>query len=202
MRKKDQKRFEKDALIHMDALYGAAVRFTGSQDRADDLLQETILRAYRFWHTFDGSSNCKAWLFRILTNTYYSHYQKSKRQRARNENAGMQQELTDGVLLDTFSRTQSTHGEKALSQKQLSSEITEALEGLRGEYRIPVVLCDLCGFSYKEISSILDCPIGTVMSRLYRGRKELQTTLRPLAVDQGILPPTSSTNTVNINDYR
>lgn len=199
MKKRDRKQFEKQALIHLDGLYGAAIRFTSQPDQADDLVQETILRAYRFWHTFDGT-NCRAWLFRILTNTYFSHHQKVKRQLARDENAGTEQTITDGVLLDEQARVQD--GADALEQAQLSEELSQALSKLRTDYRIPVILCDVCGFSYKEMAEILDCPMGTVMSRLYRGRKELQKSLKHLAIEHGLIEPSPSDKLVKLNDYR
>jgi RNA polymerase sigma-70 factor, ECF subfamily len=178
--------FEEIALPHLDSLYGAAFRLTRDPRDAEDLVQDAMLRAYRFWESFQRDSNCKAWLFKILTNTFINSYQKQKRAREVLTAAAAEQETTDGVLVH----------ERALSQRDprgilldrsMSEDVARALESLPADFRLAVVLCDVEGLSYKEIADVMDCPVGTVMSRLYRGRRLLQKALEQFARDQGLV---------------
>lgn len=187
-RRKRRSEFESTALPHLDALYGAAHRMTRNPRDAEDLVQETMLRAYRFWDTFQKDSNCKAWLFRILTNTFINQYQKRKRSREVLDAAQAEQRATDGVLVHEQAMSQ-RGPEDLLIDRTLSDDVVRALEALPADFRVAVVLCDVEGFSYKEIAEIVDCPVGTVMSRLHRGRRLLQKALHDFAVEQGILRP-------------
>ncbi len=187
-RNRARKEFEATALPHVDALYGAAYRLTRNPRDAEDLVQETILRAYRFWDSFEKNSNCKAWLFKILTNTFINEYQKRKRSREVLNAALGEQRATDGVLVQEDSVSQ-RDPEGILLDRTLSDDVANALATLPEEFRLAVVLCDVEGFSYKEIADIMDCPMGTVMSRLYRGRRLLRKELYDFAVDQGIVKP-------------
>lgn len=185
-RRKRRSEFEHTALPHMNALYGAAYRLTRNPRDAEDLVQDAMLRAYRFWDSFQKDSNCKAWLFRILSNTFINHYQKKKRTREVLDAAIAEQSVTDGVLVQERSASQ-RDPEGQLIDRMLSDDVMRALETLPKDFRMAVVLCDIEGFSYKEIAEIMECPVGTVMSRLHRGRRLLAQHLRDFAVEQGII---------------
>jgi RNA polymerase sigma-70 factor (ECF subfamily) len=176
--------FERQALVHTDALYGAAYRLTRNPRDAEDLVQDALLRAYRFWDSFQQDSNCKAWLLRIVTNTFINEYQRKKRSREVLDAATAEQEATDGVLVqaDTVERQSP---ERALLDRSVSDDVQRALDGLPDDFRTAVVLCDVQGLTYKEIAEIMECPVGTVMSRLFRGRKLLAAALREFAKTEG-----------------
>ena len=197
--------FEREALPHLDALYGAAYRLTRNPRDAEDLVQDTILRAYRFWDSFEKNSNCKAWLFKILTNTFINGYQKKKRSREVLSAAQSEQQATDGVLVHEGSAAQ-RDPEGLLIDRTLSDDVADALAGLPAEFRVAVVLCDVEGFSYREIAEMMDCPVGTVMSRLYRGRRLLRKVLYSFAVDEGIVKPNEGEETagevIDLAEYR
>lgn len=190
--------FERVALPHLDSLYGGAMRLTRNPRDAEDLVQETILRAYKFWDSFKKDSNCRAWLFKILTNTFINHYQKNRRRREVLGNATLEQETTDGVLMQERSLSQ-RNPESVLVDATLSEDVARALGDLPTDFRAAVVLCDVEGFSYKEIAEIMDCPVGTVMSRLYRGRKLLKQSLADFAVREGIV---KRDKMVDLDSYR
>lgn len=185
-RRKRRNDFEHTALPHMNSLYGAAYRLTRNPRDAEDLVQDAMLRAYRFWDSFQENSNCKAWLFRILSNTFINHYQKKKRTREVLDAAIAEQSVMDGVLVQEHSVNQ-RDPEGILLDSMLSDDVTRALDALPDDFRMAVVLCDIEGFSYKEIAEIMDCPVGTVMSRLHRGRRQLANGLREFAVSEGII---------------
>ncbi len=207
--KKKRTEFEALALVHLDALYGAAHRLTRNPRDAEDLVQETILRAYRFWDSFQRDSNCKAWLFKILTNTFINSYQKQKRGREVLGAAMAEQEATDGVLFHQRAESQ-RDPEELLLKHTVSEDVVRALASLPPEFRLAVVLCDIEGFSYKEIAEIMECPVGTVMSRLYRGRKLLKHSLYDFAVAQGVVKPRDDASddeqgagaTIDLDAYR
>lgn len=202
-RRRRRKDFEEVALPHLDALYGAAYRLTRNPRDAEDLVQDAILRAYRFWDSFEEDSNCKAWLFKILTNTFINAYQRRKRGREVLSAAMAEQEAIDGVLVQERSLRQRTP-EELLVDQSLSEPVERALASIPSDFRVAVVLCDVEGFSYKEIAEIMECPVGTVMSRLYRGRRLLQKQLRSHAVAEGILRenPASDAGPIDLDAYR
>jgi len=177
--------FETDALAYLDALYRTALRMTRSEADAEDLVQETYIKALRFREQFTPGTNLKAWLFRILTNTFINTYRRRQ----------TQPEFTELDDVDEFSlykrmsdlRTSSSAGnpETEFLDGLVDSEVKDALTELPEKFR-SVVLLDVEGFSYKEIAEMLDIPIGTVMSRLHRGRKFLQKRLLDLAQQRGI----------------
>jgi RNA polymerase sigma-70 factor (ECF subfamily) len=183
-RREARTEFEAAALVHLDALYGAAYRLARNPRDAEDLVQDTLLRAYRFWDTFEKDSNCKAWLLRILTNTFINEYQRKKRSREVIDAAAAEQDATDGVLHHVGADTQKSP-ERLLLDRSVSDDVQRALEALPDDFRTAVVLCDIEGLSYKEIAEAMDCPVGTVMSRLFRGRKLLAGTLKEFAVTSG-----------------
>lgn len=169
---------------HLDALYGTAYRLARNPRDAEDLVQEALMRAYRFWETFEKDSNCKAWLLRILTNTFINEYQRKRRQREVLDAATAEQSATDGVLVHEASQAQRSP-EGMMLERSVSDDVQRALDALPADFRTAVVLCDVDGLSYKEIAEVMDCPVGTVMSRLFRGRRLLQTSLEQFAVEQG-----------------
>ena len=164
--------FERQALVHLDSLYGAAYRLTRNPRDAEDLVQDSLLRAYRFWESFEQDSNCKAWLLRIVTNTFINEYQRKKRSREVLDAASAEQDATDGVLMHAEAAERQSP-ERALLQQSVSDDVQRALDQLPDDFRTAVILCDMQGLSYKEIAEIMECPVGTVMSRLFRGRKLL-----------------------------
>jgi RNA polymerase sigma-70 factor (ECF subfamily) len=177
-----QEVFEALALEHFDALYNMAVRLTRNPAEAQDLVQETYLKAYRFFHRFELGTNVKAWLFTILRNTYINTYRKVSRQ----------QPQVDFDQVAPFYADTSSHPEwtgrgstEEMLRYLVHDDVKRALEALPEEYRMVVLLADLEDFSYKEIAEIMDCPVGTVMSRLFRGRRLLRQSLAEFARTSG-----------------
>jgi RNA polymerase sigma-70 factor (ECF subfamily) len=181
-----QERFERDALPLLDSLYGAALRMTRNPADAEDLVQETMLRAYRAFDRFEPGTNLKAWLFRIMTNAYINTYRKKQREPMKVS----QDEVEDFDLyreLKDHDPSLSETPETIVLDSLVDSDITEAIDDLPEQFRLAVVLSDVEDFSYAEIAEIMDVPLGTVMSRLHRGRKALQKRLWELARDRGIV---------------
>ena len=178
-KKEERREFEDLALPHLDSLYGTALRLTHHEKDAEDLVQDTLLRAFRFFHRFERGTNVKAWLFKILTNTFANKYRKRQRERVILDEVQTQFELDDVRAPDP---------EAALAARLVSDHVKEALESVPEEFRLAVILADLEDFSYREISEIVDCPIGTVMSRIYRGRRLLQKKLLAYARETGVVP--------------
>jgi len=182
-----QEQFTADAMQYAPQLFSTALRMTRNRSDAEDLVQETYIKGWRSFHTFQEGTNLRAWLFRIMTNTYINKYNAQKRK-------GTEVELDDIEELFLYKRLGS------IDQSQLSSsaedqmlelftddEVKTALESLPEDFRIPVLLSDVDGFSYKEIAEMLEIPIGTVMSRLHRGRKAMQKMLYEYARDRGLI---------------
>lgn len=184
--KSDCKEFEKEVLPHLDALYGLGLNLTHDQVEAEDLVQDSLVKAFRFCRSFEPGSNMKAWLFKILTNTFYNRYRKDKNIKS------LESDHRAGLHYDRFMSEASIIGQQAegvLLGNITAQRIREAVENLPEEFRLAVMFCDVYDFTYREISDILDCPVGTVMSRLYRGRRLLQKELCDYAVEQGYLNP-------------
>jgi RNA polymerase sigma-70 factor (ECF subfamily) len=205
-RKPIQADFEREALPHLQALYASALRMTRNEKDAEDLVQEALLRAYRFFDTFEAGTNCKAWLFRILTNVFCNQYRDRER-----ENVILAEVESSSANLEQFLGGAGADGrdtETALLGRMVSADVEKALAAVPPDFRMAVILADLEDFSYKEIAEIMDCPAGTVMSRLYRGRKMLQGLLHGYAVEQGIISPGNpervpgSSDTVDLAAYR
>ncbi len=178
-------RFERDALPYLDQLYAAAMRMTRNPADAEDLVQETFVKAYGNFHQFAEGTNLKAWLYRILTNTFINTYRKRQRQ--------PQQANTDTVE-DWQLAAAESHTSTGLRSAEMEAldhlpdtDVKEALQKLPEDFRLAVYLADVEGFSYKEIAEIMETPIGTVMSRLHRGRRGLQRLLTDYARERGLV---------------
>ena len=183
-RNKAKREFEAACMEHMDALYASALKLTRSGADAEELVQETYLKAFRFSHKFEWGTNLKAWLFRIQSNTFINEYRHRGHERKYVERAATES-IYDQVL-DTEARAYASDPENHLFNKFLRQELDRALESLPDDFKMAVLLADVQGFSYKEVADILGCPIGTVMSRLHRGRRILQRELVDFAVDAGL----------------
>ena len=183
----EKEKFTADAMQYAPQLFSTALRMTRNRSDAEDLVQETYIKGWRSFHTFQEGTNLRAWLFRIMTNTYINKYNAQKRK-------GTEVELDDVEELFLYKRLGS------IDQSQLSSsaedqmlnlftddEVKNALESLPEDFRIPVLLSDVDGFAYKEIAEMLEIPIGTVMSRLHRGRKAMQKMLYEYARERGLI---------------
>ena len=183
----EKEKFTADAMQYAPQLFSTALRMTRNRSDAEDLVQETYIKGWRSFQTFQEGTNLRAWLFRIMTNTYINKYNAQKRK-------GTEVELDDVEELFLYKRLGS------IDQSQLSSsaedqmlnlftddEVKNALESLPEDFRIPVLLSDVDGFAYKEIAEMLEIPIGTVMSRLHRGRKAMQKMLYEYARERGLI---------------
>ena len=183
----DQATFTEQAMDLMPSLYSAALRMTRNPSDAEDLVQETYLKAYRGFGSFEEGTNLKAWLYRILTNTFINRYRAAKR---RPEETDLD-DVEDFYLYRRLGGLEEARAGRSAEDELMDlfseAEVKAAVDALPEQFRMAVLLADVEGFSYKEIASILDIPIGTVMSRLHRGRKNLQKALYEFATSRGLV---------------
>jgi RNA polymerase sigma-70 factor, ECF subfamily len=179
--RKKQLEFQKEAVVHLHSLYNYALHITMNPDDAEDLVQETYLKAYRFFNSFERGTNCKAWLFKILKNNYINRFRKNSKEPGK----------VDYDLIKDFyhsikdTRRDSSEADTDYFHSLLHEEVYQALHSLPEEFREVIQLCDIEGFTYEEIANMVDSPIGTVRSRLYRGRKLLRVQLEEYAKKYG-----------------
>lgn len=178
-------RFERDAMQYLDQLYSAAMRMTRNPADAEDLVQETYTKAFAAFHQFKPGTNLKAWLYRILTNAYINNYRKKQRQPIQDSH----EEIEDWQL--ARAETHTAAGLKSAEAQALEhlpdSDVKDALQQIPEDFRLAVYLADVEGFAYKEIAEIMGTPVGTVMSRLHRGRGQLRTLLADYARERGLV---------------
>lgn len=204
--KSKKTRFDREALPHAGALYGAAMRLVRSPDDANDLVQETFFKAWRAFESFESGTNCKAWLFRILTNTFINKYRRKTKEKEILE--GKERIAAEHEMVHLPSKRAFLDPEGALADATLADEVIEALEAVPADFRAVVILSDIEGFSYKDIADIVGIPVGTVMSRLFRGRRILQDRLFGYAIEAGVLRPSldagkeGKATPLSLADYR
>ncbi len=176
-----QRDFQREAMVHIDSLYNFALRMTGDAEDANDLVQETYMKAYRFFDSFEKGTNCKAWLFRILKNSYINKYRKESKEPDKID----YDEIKEFYHSVKHSSLDSNDMQEKMFGELLDDEVARALESLPEDFKEVVQLCDIEGFTYEEIANMVDCPIGTVRSRLHRGRKILREKLMEYAKQHG-----------------
>jgi len=183
-----EQRFHAEAMPHADALFGAAMRLTKSRRDAEDLVQDTLLKAYQHFGKYEAGSNCKAWLFKIQTNTFINRYRKQKRDRLVFVDEERGRPIAERIAIRPESELElRDETPDANVERLFGDEVGEALRALPVDFRMVVLYADVYDFSYKECAEILEIPIGTVMSRLYRGRRLLRAQLAEYAVEQGVV---------------
>ncbi len=174
--------FEKEALPHLDAVYRVALRLSANEDQAQDLVQETMLKAFRAWHQYRPGTNVRAWLLTILRNTFINEYRKSRR-------TGPEVDVGDVEAFTVFDEVQDKDPEGQFFNQIVDDEVIRAIDDLQDEFRETIVLSDIEGLSYQEIAEITQVPVGTVKSRIFRARQQLQRRLYEYAVEMGYIKP-------------
>ncbi|NIR46018.1 MAG: sigma-70 family RNA polymerase sigma factor [Gemmatimonadetes bacterium] len=172
--------FEREALVHLDTLYNVALRLTGNASDAEDLVQDTVTKAYRSWDKYEPGTNCRAWLVTILRNTFINQFRRESRRPSKVEFEAVQE-------INVFEAIKDRDPEGTFFRFIVDEEVKRAIQDLPEEFRLPVVLSDVEGLSYAEIAEILDLPVGTVKSRLFRGRRRLQQRLYDYALEMGYI---------------
>ena len=177
--------FEAAALPYLDSLYNTAYRMTRNAADAEDLVQETYLKAYRYYDKFEEGTNFKAWLFKIMKNTFINNYRRQQLTPPQSDFAEIEESFETSVSKDAGGQIKNP--EEEFLETVLDEDVQRSLDDLPPDYRMVVLLADLEGFSYKEIAEILDVPVGTVMSRLYRGRRLMEQAMLEYAREHGYL---------------
>jgi RNA polymerase sigma-70 factor (ECF subfamily) len=185
----DKQRFAEQAMAYMGSLYSAALRMTRNPSDAEDLVQETYLKAYRAYGSFQEGTNLKSWLYKILTNTFINTYRSRRRRPVETELDDVEELYLYHRLGGQGAGSMGRSAEDLVLEQFSEAEVKGAVESLPETFRLAVVLADVEGFSYKEIAEIMDVPIGTVMSRLHRGRKALQKALHNYAETRHLSAP-------------
>jgi RNA polymerase sigma-70 factor, ECF subfamily len=185
----DRRRFAEQAMQYAPSLYSTALRMTRNAADAEDLVQETYLKGYRAFDRFEEGTNLRAWLFRILTNTYINAYRAKQRRPEETDLDDVEDLYLYRRLGALEAALASRSAEDELMELFTDDEVKEALESLPEQFRLAVILADVEGFTYKEIADMLDIPIGTVMSRLHRGRKAMHKLLFEFAAERGLVDP-------------
>ena len=178
-----RREFEEQVLPLLDRLYSAALRYTRNAADAEDLVQESVAKAYRSFHQYQPGTNLRAWLYRVLHTTYISMYRKAQRR----PQEALKEEVDDYSFYDEIARSGGRSAEREVLESLTSDEVRQALADLPESFRMAVYLADVEGFAYKEIAEIMDTPVGTVMSRLHRGRKALHKALAEYARTRGLI---------------
>lgn len=184
--------FEKQLAPCLDGLYAAALRLTRNERDAEDLVQDSVMRGYRFFDKFERGTNFRAWLFKILTNTFINGYRRQVKERTLGDES--ERQSVEAQLFSSDATDQAQNPEDFLIERVMSEDVIRAIDTLPIDFRMVVIYADLQEFSYKEIAEILDVPVGTVMSRLFRGRKQLQKALLARESDDARL--------IDLNDFR
>lgn len=179
--KKKQKDFDEEIIPHMDALYNFALRLTSDPNDAEDLVQESIVKAYRFFSSYEKGTNAKAWMFRILKNSFINNYRKTSKKPSQVD----YDEVSSYYESIRAERTETSDLESLMFRELMDDDISNALSELPEDFRTVVLLCDVEGYTYEEIANMLDVPIGTIRSRLHRGRNLLKTELIEYAKKRG-----------------
>jgi RNA polymerase sigma-70 factor (ECF subfamily) len=195
----NQSRADFEALVSpwLDGLYAAALRLTRNERDAEDLVQDTVMRAWRFFEKFEKGTNFRAWLFKILTNTFINSYRRTTREKSLQEES--ERQSVEAHFFSPDSAEQAANPEEFLLERVLRDDVLRAIDALPIDFRMVVILADLQEFSYKEIAEVLDIPVGTVMSRLFRGRRALQ---RALLDAQRHGTGGEEAQTIDLNAYR
>jgi RNA polymerase sigma-70 factor (ECF subfamily) len=194
-----RREFEALAMPHLDGLYAAALRLTKNPRDAEDLVQDSVLRAFRFFDKFERGTNMKAWLYKIVTNTFINRYRRVTKERSIVDD---DRDSVQDRLVSRDAAAQAEDPERAYFDRQLSDDVLRALDSIPVDFRMTVILADLQDFSYKEIADILDIPVGTVMSRLFRGRRLLQTLLAEYAAASGVLQASREAPSIDLGAWK
>lgn len=204
--------FAREAVPHLDALYATALRLTRNEGDAEDLIQETMFKAYRYFDKYEQGTNCKAWLFKIMTNTFINRYRKLQKRKEVLIDEDFRPLAERAVVPEKNPLHQHFGDQETMFYRLFGDEVKSALEDIPVDFRMVVILADLQDFAYKDIADIMDCPIGTVMSRLYRGRRMLQQKLQDYALENGYITgqpdgsddkeEDTSKNLTDLADYR
>jgi RNA polymerase sigma-70 factor (ECF subfamily) len=200
-RQSDRARAEFEALAgeHLDALYAAAIRLTRNGRDAEDLVQDAVLRAYRFFDRFERGTNFRAWLFRILTNSFINKYRRSAKERSIVD--GPEREAVHEQFVSRDAADHAADPERHFFDRLVSDDVVKAIDALPVDFRMVVILADVQDFSYREIADVLDIPVGTVMSRLFRGRRLLEKALLDYAAEAGFAPARAD-GSIDLQEYR
>jgi len=201
-KRRDRTSFDREAMPHLDALYAYGLHLARNREDAEDLLQETYVKALRNWHRYEEGTNCRAWLFRIMTNTFYNVARSRKRR----------PQVETDALPDVEMQIAESYADSGMYRPLdeivldglMSRHMKEALDSLPDDFRTVLLLADLHDFSYKEIAEVCECPVGTVMSRLYRARRAMQRKLLDHAVQEGIVerPEENESGVVPLDAFR